>query len=103
MEFGMEKCTKRKQHMTEGVELPNQEKARMLGEKETYKYSGILEANTIKQGEMKERIKKSKLLETKLIKIPGLSPPKTLGTFLEVDQRRTLTNGPENKKTNDHA
>ena len=28
----------------------------MLGEKETYKYLGISEANTIKQVEMKERI-----------------------------------------------
>ena len=27
----------------------------MLGEKETYKYLGMLEADTIKQGEMKEK------------------------------------------------
>ena len=33
--------------MTEGGELPNQEKIRMLGEKETFKYLGILEANAI--------------------------------------------------------
>ena len=44
----------------------------MLTEKETYKYSGILEADTIKQVKMKEKIKKEylrrtrKLLETKL-------------------------------------
>ena len=43
MEFGMKKCAmlvikSRKRHMTEGIELPNQEKIRMLGEKETYKY-----------------------------------------------------------------
>ena len=31
----------------------------MPGEKETYKYLGILEADTIKQVEMKEKIKKS--------------------------------------------
>ena len=43
-----------------------------LEEKETYKYLGILEANIIKQGKMKEKIKKEylkrtrKLLETKL-------------------------------------
>ena len=30
----------------------------MLGEKETYKYLGILEADNIKQAEMKEKIKK---------------------------------------------
>ena len=40
--------------MTEGIELPNQEKIRVLGEMETYKYEGILEADTIKQMEMKK-------------------------------------------------
>ena len=60
MEFGIEKCAtlimkSGKRHMTERVELPNQEKIRMLGEKETYKYLGILEADTIKQVEMKEK------------------------------------------------
>ena len=55
-----------KRHLTEGMELPNQDKIRTLGEKETYKYS------CIKQVEMKEEIKKEylrkirKLLETKL-------------------------------------
>ena len=45
---------------------------RTLGEKETYKYLGILEADTIKQVEMKEKNLKDylrrtrKLLETKL-------------------------------------
>ena len=44
----------------------------MLGEKETYKYQEILEADTIKQMEMKEKIKKrvsqekGKQIETKL-------------------------------------
>ena len=59
MEFGIEKCAvlvmkSRKRHMTEGVELRNQVVIRTLGEKETYKYLGILEADTIKQVEMKE-------------------------------------------------
>ena len=54
------------------MELPNQDKIRTLGEKETNKYLGILEADTIKQVEMKDKIKKEylrrtrKLLETKL-------------------------------------
>ena len=47
-----------KRHITEGVELPNQVIIRMLAEKETYKYLGILEADTIKQQDMKEKIKK---------------------------------------------
>ena len=41
-----------KQHMTGGMELPNQDKIRTLGEKETYKYLDILVADTIKQVEM---------------------------------------------------
>ena len=42
--------------MTEGIQQPNQEKIRTLGKKETYKYLGILEADTIKHVEMKEKI-----------------------------------------------
>ena len=54
------------------MKLPSQDKIRKLGEKETYKYLGILEADTIKQVEMKDKIKKEYLrrtrkpLETKL-------------------------------------
>ena len=60
MEFGIEKCVmliikSEKRRMTEGIELWNQEKIRTLGEKETYKYLGILEAETIKHAEMKEK------------------------------------------------
>ena len=57
MEFGIEKWAmwimkSGKWHMTEGIELPNHEKnktkPRTLGEKETYKNSGIFEADAIK-------------------------------------------------------
>ena len=41
--------------MTEGIELPNQEKMKTLGEEETYIYLGILEADTIKQVEMRDK------------------------------------------------
>ena len=63
MEFGIEKCAmlvmiSSKRHITDGMELPNQDKIRTLEEKETYKYLGLLEADTIKQEEMKEKIKK---------------------------------------------
>ena len=79
MEFGIEKYTllvmkSGKRHITEGVEQPNQV-IRTLGEKETHKYLVILEADTIKQQEIKERIKKDylrrarKLLETKLYRM----------------------------------
>ena len=77
MEFGIEKCAMLvmkscKWHLTDGMELPNQGKIRTLGEKETYKYFSILEVDTIKQVEMKEKVQKEylrrtrKLLETKL-------------------------------------
>ena len=54
MEFSIEKCAmlimkSGNRHMTEGMELPNREKIRTLGEEETYKYLGILKANTIKK------------------------------------------------------
>ena len=77
MEFDIEKCAilvmkSGKRHLTDGMELPNQDKIRTLGENETYKYLGILEGNTTKQVEMKDKIQKEycrrtrKLLEIKL-------------------------------------
>ena len=53
IEISIEKCAKLimksgKRHMTEEMELPNQAKIRTLREKETYKYLGILEDDTIK-------------------------------------------------------
>ena len=44
-----------KWQITERIELPNQERIRMLREKETYKNLGILETDTIKQVEMEEK------------------------------------------------
>ena len=54
-----------KRHLTDGMELPNQDKIKTLGEKETYKYLGILEADIIKQVKMKENIKKEYLRRTR--------------------------------------
>ena len=58
IEFSMEKHTLLvmkggKQHITEGVELPNEVIIRSLGEKETYKYLRKWEADNIKQVEIK--------------------------------------------------
>ena len=66
MEFADGKCymlimKSGKRHETEGIELLNQDKIKTLGEKYTYKYSGILEADTSKHAEMKEKIKKESL------------------------------------------
>ena len=61
--FGIGKCailvmTSGKWHLTDGKELLNQDKIRTLTEKETYKYLGILEVDTMKQVEMKNKIQK---------------------------------------------
>ena len=66
MEFGIKKCAmlvmkKGKKEITEGIELPSQDKIRKLEEKENYKYLGILEADTIKQSETKRKVKKEYL------------------------------------------
>ena len=77
MEFGIEKCAMiamkgAKRYKTHGKEIQSQDKIRTLGEKVTYEYLGILGADTIKRGEMKDIIKKEclrrtrKLLATKL-------------------------------------
>ena len=63
MEFGIEKCAmlvkkRGKRYMTDGMELPNQDIIRTLGKNETYKYLGIVEADTIKQVEMIDKIQK---------------------------------------------
>ena len=54
-----------KSHLTDRMEQPNQENSRTLGEKKTYKYFGKLEADTIKQVEMKEKNKKKYLRKTR--------------------------------------
>ena len=64
MEFSIEKCAmlvmkSRKQQLTDGMEQPNKDNIKMLAENETYKYLAILEADTIKQVEMKEKIQKN--------------------------------------------
>ena len=77
MEFGIEKCAilvlkRGKVIKSEGIKLPNNRKMRSLDENEEYKYLGILQADQIKQKEMKERVgneykrRVRKLLETKL-------------------------------------
>ena len=67
----------RKRQMTEGLELPNQEKIRKLREKETCKYLKILEADTIKQVVMKGKRKRNASEEqendSKLTYIPEIS------------------------------
>ena len=59
-----------KRHMADGMKLPNQGKIKTLGVKEINKYLWILEVDTIKQVEMKEKLRKlrrrtRKLTETK--------------------------------------
>ena len=72
-DIGMEFCIKKlgmrvmksgKRHRTDGMELPNQDKIRKVGENETYKYLRILEADTIEQVKMKDKIQKEYLKRT---------------------------------------
>ena len=81
------------------MELRNQDKIRTLAENKTYKYLGILEADTIKQVEMKNKIQKQylrrtrTLLETKLSRrnrIKGINTScEIFGALSKVDQRWT--------------
>ena len=111
MEFGIEKCAmlvmkSGKRHMTDGMELPNNDRIRTLEENETYKYLGILEADTIKQLQENAKTTRDKTLQQKphqTNKYLGWTPSKIFGTLSQVDPRGTSTNGPKNKKTNDHA
>ena len=91
-----------KRHTTERVEVSNKV-IRTLGEIETKEYMGILDADTIKQQETKEKLRKRylrkarKLLETKLYSenlVKGINncpahACKILGMVLEMDQRTT--------------
>ena len=70
MEFRIEKCAmlvrkSGKQQLTDGMELPNQDKIKTLTKNETYKYLGILEADTIEQVEMKDKIKREYFRRTR--------------------------------------
>ena len=70
MEFSIEKCAMLvmkigKRHLAGGMELLSQDNIITLGEKKTYKYLGNLEADIIKQVEMKDKIKKEYLRITK--------------------------------------
>ena len=55
------------------MELPNQDTIRTLGEKETYKYLGILEADTIKLMEMNGKIQKEYLRRNRRLLEKNLS------------------------------
>ena len=78
MEFGIEKCAmvvmkSGKRHLTDEMELPNQYKIWTLVENETYKYLGILEADTIKKVEMKNKVQREYLRRTRKLLETGLS------------------------------
>ena len=68
IEFSSEKCAilvmkSGKRHMTDGMDVPNHDKIKTLEENETFKYLGILEADTINQVQMKDTIRKEYLGE----------------------------------------
>ena len=97
-----------KRHLTDVIELPNQDRIRTLAENETYKYFGISGADTINQVEMKDKIKKKNIsgeLKTtqdktllqkpyQVNKYLSCTTRQIFRTLSHVDQRRIQTNGP---------
>ena len=100
---------------TEGIELPNQERIRMLGEKENCIYLGILKADTIKSRDDRKNNKstsdeqktsRKQVLRKKTHqrnKHLGSSPCKIFGTLLEIDKGRSQINRPKDKKVDSEA
>ena len=89
-----------KRQLTDGMELPNQDKIKTLAENETYKYLGILEADTIKQVKMKEKIQKEYLRRTRTLletKLSGRNLMKGINTRAvpSLDILDTFSSGPE--------
>ena len=77
------KCGTR--HQADGMELPNHDNVRTLTENETYKYLGILEADNIKQVEMKEIIQKDYLRRTRKLpekKLSSINLIKRINTWV---------------------
>ena len=77
MQFGINKCAvlvlkREKVVRCEGIEMPNNQVIKSLGEGEGYKYLGMLEADGVKHMEMKENVTKEyyrrvrKILKSKL-------------------------------------
>ena len=114
MEFGIKMYHNEKRKTTnDGTNRTiKSRKNRTLGEKETFEYLGILDANTIKQAEMEKSIsEEEKTTPNKSIwqkphqRNKNLVCPlcKIFGTILKMDKGRTSTNEPENRKTKDEA
>ena len=120
MKFGLEKCAMfmikiEKRETTERLELTNQETIRTREEKETYYNLRILEVDSIKQTETKEKTRKEylkitrKLLKTKLRKKNlikrYLSSPscKILKTIFKMHKGKTRKKGTKNKEIDDDA
>ena len=101
----------RKRRIIGGIE---RSRIKTPGERENYKYLGILEVDIMNQVEIKEKIRKEylKLLETKLCsrklshqrnKHLGIPLCKILETILKRSKGRTQWKGPEDKKADDDA
>ena len=101
-----------KREITEGIDIRTQESIRTLGEKENYKYLGILEANTIKKVKMREKLRKEYIRWIrKLLKINHCSRKlitdsfyrKIHRTILKMDKVGTQVNEQEDDKVEDHS
>ena len=108
MEFGIEKCAmlivkNEKREIREVVELPNQERIRMLGEKENYKNnkSGHHQTSGDKRKNKKKCLWQRKSHQTDKDSDSLLC--KMVSNIFKMFKERTMTNGPEDKKVDDDA
>ena len=89
-----------KRHTTDGIELPNQDNIRTLAENDAYKYLGILEADTIKRVQIKDKIKKGYLRRTRKLferKLSCKNLIKGINTWAAplLDTRDPFSSGPK--------
>ena len=66
---------------SEGIVLPDENKIRVIGENNSYKYLGVLEADQIKREEMKEELRMAKLRKLLQSKLNGGNTVKAINTW----------------------
>ena len=69
---------KGKYHHSKGIQQPNEETIREIGLDEGYKYLRILEADGVKDNEMREKIEKEYYTRVRMILKSKLNGPNTI-------------------------
>ena len=90
-----------KRQITEGIELPSQERTKTHGEKENCKYLGTMETETMKQTQPRENVCKEYLSRTLILletKLKTKKKNKKKRTFREMDFTVEILKIKESKK-----